>query len=137
MSHHQYILCYKMCWWLLHTVQNPQDQQQEDAEEEAATATATDIATDTDTGIATAGKDKDCFEIYSYSSCTCQRRKWRRQINDMKLMWEKSKENGVHPVAREVHVWLMVFLFLLNNQCYYCYFYSTMEEYIQPKKMQR
>ena len=41
-------------------------------------------------------------------------------VNDMKLMWEKSKEDGVRPVAREVQV-----IIILYDWCYsYSYSYS-------------
>ena len=53
----------------------------------------------------------------------------------MRLMWEESKEDDVHPAAQEVQVILllvksMLFLLLLQDRCYF-YSYSTMKEGIQ------
>ena len=80
-------------------VQNPKDREEEDDEEAAGAATATATAT-------AVGEEIDCVRIYSYSSCSCLSKEKKKstintiwsgyyilnQINDMKLMWEESKE---------------------------------------------
>ena len=102
------------------TAWNPKDQQEEDDIEAVGLRVKVRAAA---TAVAVAEEEEekkrlcqDLFVFVYFFLLSVKEEEEEEEVvitNDMKLMWEESKEDGVFSVAREVQV-----IFFLYNQCY-------------------